>query len=65
MNFYVPKCFIPSLDVKCFFQNKISIYVCFKVAVAMFNYMTTDFSTVEMLDEQEIEAEGIYTTTSL
>ena len=24
----------------------------------MFGYMTTDFSTVEMLDEQEIEAEG-------
>ncbi|XP_053383211.1 protein archease-like [Mercenaria mercenaria] len=24
----------------------------------MFNYMTTDFSTVEMLEEQEVEAEG-------
>ena len=26
--------------------------------MAMFNYMTTDFSTVEMLEEEEIEAEG-------
>ncbi|WAR18020.1 hypothetical protein MAR_032614 [Mya arenaria] len=24
----------------------------------MFNYMTTDFSTVEMTEEQEVEAEG-------
>jgi hypothetical protein len=24
----------------------------------MFNYMTTDFSTVEMTGEQEVEAEG-------
>lgn len=29
-----------------------------QVVVAMFNYMTTDFSTVEMLEEEEIEAEG-------
>ncbi|KAL4216993.1 Protein archease [Mactra antiquata] len=29
-----------------------------QVVVAMFNYMTTDFSTVEMLDEQTVEAEG-------
>ena len=28
----------------------------------MFGYMTTDFSTVEMLDEQETEAEGISCT---
>ena len=24
----------------------------------MFGYMTTDYSTVEMLEEQELEAEG-------
>ncbi|XP_053383228.1 protein archease-like [Mercenaria mercenaria] len=29
-----------------------------QVVVSMFNYMTTDFSTVEMLGEQEVEAEG-------
>ncbi|XP_052765667.1 protein archease-like [Mya arenaria] len=29
-----------------------------QVVQAMFNYMTTDFSTVEMTEEQEVEAEG-------
>ncbi|XP_060589727.1 protein archease-like [Ruditapes philippinarum] len=29
-----------------------------QVVVSMFNYMTTDFSTVEMTGEQEVEAEG-------
>ncbi|XP_060064451.1 protein archease-like isoform X1 [Ylistrum balloti] len=29
-----------------------------QVATAMFGYMTTDYNTVEMTDEQETEAEG-------
>lgn len=29
-----------------------------QVVQGMFNYMTTDFSTIEMTEEQEIEAEG-------
>ncbi|KAL3889671.1 hypothetical protein ACJMK2_002000 [Sinanodonta woodiana] len=29
-----------------------------QVAMAMFGYMTTDYDTVEMTDEMEVEAEG-------
>lgn len=29
-----------------------------QVATAMFGYMTTDYNTVEMVEEQELEAEG-------
>ena len=38
--------------------NRNNFQFLLKVVVAMFNYMTTDFSTVEMLGEEEIEAEG-------